>query len=77
MILENAIPRLEKAIELSISEKQPKEVAFLYHELRTIDTISSVFNWIYEKGVDFQTRRDDSRFVIIVNPLYNSKTKAK
>ena len=68
MILENAKPRLNEAIEKANSTKEQQEVTFIYNELLNYDTITSVFDWLFRSGIDFGTRRDEYRFVIIVYP---------
>ena len=68
MILNNAIPRLEQAIEIATETKKEQQVRFLYNELLTHDTISSVFNYIFKKGIDFETRHEEYRFVVIIKP---------
>jgi len=68
MILENAKPRLNEAIDKANSEKEKQEVTFLYAELLTNDTITSVFDWLFRESVDFKTRHDEARFVIVVYP---------
>ena len=68
MILENAIPRLEAAIKEADSTKEPTGVAFLYNEVLTHDTITSVFDWLFRKSTDFSTRHDEYRFVVIIHP---------
>ncbi len=72
MILKNAKPRLNEAIEKVISTKEKQEVTFIYNELLSHDTISSVFDWLFRENVDFQTRHDEYRFVIIVHPKYKN-----
>lgn len=72
MILENAKPRLSKAIEKANSTKEKQEVTFIYNELLTHDTITAVFDWLFRSGVDFGTRHDEYRFVIIVCPKNNA-----
>ena len=72
MILENAKPRLKEAIEKANSTKQKQEVTFIYNELLTHDTISAVFDWLFRSCVDFGTRYDEYRFVIIVCPKNNA-----
>ncbi len=68
MILDNAKPRLQEAMDEADKTKLPQEVKFIYNELHTIDTITSVFEWIYKQGRDFATRRDEYRYVIIIQP---------
>ncbi len=68
MILENAKPRLLEAIEKANSTKEKHEVTFIYNELLSYDTIFSVFEWIFRQSIDFETRRDEYRFVIIIHP---------
>lgn len=68
MILDNAKPRLKEAIEKANSSKENQEVLFIYNELLSYDTIMSVFEWLFRDGVDFGTRHDEYRFVIIINP---------
>jgi hypothetical protein len=68
MILDNAKPRLEDAVFKANVTKRPQDVAFIYNELLTHDTIISVFDWLFKEGVDFATRRDEFRFVVIVQP---------
>lgn len=68
MILINAIPRLEEAIKNSNSSDIPTGVSFLYNELLTHDTISSVFDWLFRKNVDFSTKHEEFRFIIIIHP---------
>lgn len=71
MILENAKPRLNEAIEKANSTKEKQEVTFIYNELLTSDTIISVFEWLFREGVDFGTRHDEYRFVMIIYPKNN------
>ncbi len=66
MILDNAIPRLLEAYEKANSEKETQEVKFIYNELQTNDTITSVFDYLYFKGIDFGTRHDEFRFVLLI-----------
>lgn len=68
MILDNAKPRLEGAIEKANSENIEQEVKFIYNEMLTHDTISSVFDWLFRKSIDFRTRHDEYRFVVIIYP---------
>ena len=68
MILENTKPRLMAAIEKANSTNEEQEVTFIYNELLTHDTISSVFDWLFKGGVDFGTRHDEYRFVVIIYP---------
>jgi hypothetical protein len=68
MILENAKPRLNEAIDKANSTKEIQEVTFIYNELLTYDTITSVFDWIFRQNVDFGTRHDEYRFVILIHP---------
>ncbi len=68
MILENAKPRLLEAIAKSKELNTPQEVTFIYNEMLGYDTIFSVFEWLFRKSVDFQTRHDEFRFVIIIHP---------
>ena len=71
MILENAKPRLNDAIELANQSKKEQEVTFIYNELLTHDTVTAVFDWLFRQSVDFKTRHDEYRFVIIVYPKHN------
>lgn len=71
MILDNAIPRLKEAIEKANKENENQEVKFIYNELHTYDTITAVFEWVFKQGVDFSTRHDEYRFVIIIHPKNN------
>ena len=71
MILENAKPRLNEAIEKANSTKQEQETTFIYNEMLTNDTVMSVFEWLFRSSVDFRTRHDEYRFVIIVYPQNN------
>lgn len=66
MILENAKPRLDEAIEKANLTKENQEVTFIYNELLTHDTITAVFDWLFRKGIDFGTRHDEYRFIIII-----------
>ncbi len=68
MILDNAKPRLVEAIEKAKATKEEQEVTFIYNELLNYDTISSVFDWVFRQGVDFETRHDEYRFVVIIKP---------
>ncbi len=72
MILENAKPRLIEAIEKAKTTKKEQEVTFIYNELLNYDTISSVFDWLFRQSVDFETRHDEYRFVVIVKPKKNN-----
>jgi hypothetical protein len=71
MILENAKPRLNEAIEKANSTNQKQEVTYTYSELLTHDTISAVFDWLFREHVDFETRHDEYRFVVIICPKSN------
>lgn len=68
MILENATPRLIEAIEKANTSGESQEVKFIYQELLNYDKIYSVFEWIFKQSVDFTTRHDEYRFVIIIHP---------
>jgi hypothetical protein len=68
MILNNAKPRLNEAIENANKTKQPQEVTFIYNELLTYDTITLVFEWLFKQSIDFMTRHDEYRFVLIIQP---------
>ncbi len=68
MILDNAKPRLIEAIEKAATTKEKQEVNFIYNELLNYDTISSVFDWLFRQSVDFETRRDEYRYVVIIKP---------
>ena len=68
MILDNAKPKLEEAIALTTLTGQSQEVKFIYNELVTYDTITSVFNWLFREGIDFTTKREEYRFVVIIHP---------
>jgi hypothetical protein len=68
MILENAKPRLSEAIEKANSTKEKQEATFIYNELLTHDTITAVFDWLFRSSVEFGTRYDEYRFVVIVFP---------
>ena len=68
MILDNAIPRLQEAIDLANSSKEKQEVSFIYNEMLTHDTISTVFMWLFRCSTDFETRHDEFRFVVIIHP---------
>ena len=68
MILSNAKVRLNDAIEKANSTNEEQSVSFLYNELLTYDTITSVFDWLFREAVDFETRRCEYRFLIIIKP---------
>lgn len=68
MILENAKPRLNEAIVKANLSNKKQEVTFIYNEMLTSDTISSVFFWLFKESVAFETRHDDYRFVVIIHP---------
>jgi len=51
--------------EYNYTDTLPK---FIYNELLTHDTINSVFAWLFKEGVDFGTKREEYRFVIIIYP---------
>lgn len=70
MILENAKPRLKKAIEEANISKESQDVKFIYNETLDYDTIFSVFEWLFREGVDFGTRHEEYRFVIIIFPKH-------
>ena len=68
MILQNATPRLQNAFEKANATKEPQEVAFIYNELRTNDTIVAVFVWLFNECITFAVRYDEYRFIIIIQP---------
>ena len=68
MILHNAIPRLTEAIKAAKTTEKTQEVNFIYNELLTCDTITSVFNWLFRNSIDFATRHDEFRFVVLIYP---------
>ena len=68
MILKNAKPRLKEAIEKANNTKEKQPVDFIYNELFTHDGIWSVFKWLFEQNVDFETKHSINRFNIIIAP---------
>ena len=68
MILKNAQPRLIEAMKLANQKNEKQTVTFLYNELLTSDTISSVFDWIFKRGYDFTTNRAEYRYEITIHP---------
>ena len=66
MVLENAKPSLKVAITNANTINIEQEVKFIYNELLTLDTISSVFDWLFREKVEFRTRYDEMRFVIVI-----------
>lgn len=68
MILENTKPRLREVIEEANLTGEKQEVTFIYNELLTHDTIISVFEWLFRESIDFGTRNEEYRFVLIINP---------
>lgn len=68
MILKNAQPRLNEAFDKANETKESQEVTFIYNEMLTHDTIFSVFEWLFRQGIDFTTRHDEYRFVLIIQP---------
>ena len=71
MILENAKPKLDEAIEKANLLKESQEIKFIYNELLTGDTIHSVFDYLFRNSINFATRNEEYRFVIIVTPQDN------
>ncbi len=69
MILENAKPRLLEAINDCKKTNTPKEVKFIYNELLTYDKIYSVFEYLFSLNIDFSTRNEEYRYVIIINKV--------
>ena len=68
MIFENAKPRLDEAIEKANSTKESQEVRFIYNELSDSESMSPVFNYFFKNSVEFSTRYDEFRFVVIIHP---------
>lgn len=68
MILNNAIPRLKEKIEEATKSDTTQDVSFIYNETLTSDTIGSVFYWLFQQGIEFKTRYDEYRFVIVIYP---------
>jgi len=71
MILENAKPKLDEAIEKANLLKENQEVKFIYNELLTGDTIHSVFDYLFRKSINFATKNEEYRFVIVIAPQSN------
>jgi hypothetical protein len=69
MILQNAKQRLLEASEKANIEETTQEVTFIYNELLTHDGILSVFEWLFRNSIDFGTRHDEFRFVVLVFPV--------
>lgn len=68
MIIDNTIPRLQEDINLTNSTKEKQPVSFIYNEMLTHDTISAVFMWLFKCSTDFETKHDESKFVVIIHP---------
>ena len=68
MILENSLPRIKDYIELANHKDEPQDVTFVYQEMNTHDTIHSVFKWLFNNNIEFSTRYDQMRFVVVVHP---------
>ena len=66
--MQYAIPRLEALITKANETKEPQEERFLNQELKSYDKIYSVFNWLFDNGVDFETKRTKDRFIVIIKP---------
>lgn len=73
MILENAKPRLVEAYDKAQKTGVPQEVKFIYNEILNYEEISPVFKWLFKEGMDFTTRRDEYRYVLIMNPKAKEK----
>lgn len=68
MNFENVKPRLEIAIEKANNTKENQEVLFIYNELLTKDSMNPIFEFLFSQGIDFATRHDEYRFVVIIFP---------
>lgn len=71
MIFENAKPRLDDAIKLANSSKESQEVKFIYNELCDKEAMGPAFNYLFWEGVDYTTRHDEYRFVLIIHPKHD------
>lgn len=68
MILRNATPRLMEAFNKATETKESQEVKFIYNELNNYDTIVAVFEWLYKQSIEFTTKYEEYRFVLIIHP---------
>ena len=68
MQMQHAIPKLEALIVKANETQEPQEERFLNQELKSYDKIYSVFNWLFDNGVDFETKRTKDRFIVIIKP---------
>ena len=73
MILKNALPRIEEAIEEVNKTGVEKDVTFMYHELMTYDTVISLFEWLFKKSIPFKSSYTEHRYVITILPKTNQK----
>lgn len=73
MILKNALPRIEEAIEKANTTKVEQEVTFMYHELMTYDTVISLFEWLFRKSIPFKSSYNEHRYVITILPKTQPK----
>lgn len=71
MILENLKPRLLETLIKATETNTPVEMPLIYNELLTHDKIYSVFEFMFNVGMDFETRKDEFRYVIIVKPFWS------
>ncbi len=62
------IPKLEEAINKANETQECQDVRFLHNELKTHDQIYFVFGWLFDKEVDFETKRTKDRFIISIKP---------
>ena len=68
MQMQHAIPKLEALIVKANETQEPQEERFLNQELKSYDKIYSVFNWLFDNGVDFETKRTKDRFIVLIKP---------
>lgn len=68
MIFENLKPRLDEAMAEADTVKKPQEVKLIYNELIGKDCMNPAFEYLFGNSRDFETRRDEYRFVLVILP---------
>ena len=68
MIFENLQPRIDDAIKEADLTKEPKEVKLIYNEIGYDWAMNPAFEYLFSKSIEFATRYDETRFVLIILP---------